>query len=152
MRTHFCGELNQQQVDQSIVVCGWVNRRRDHGGVIFIDLRDKKGLLQVVFNPDDASMFALAESVRNEFVLCVTGIIRVRPEGTVNSDMPTGEVELLAQKLEILNSSATPPFQLDDDDVHDDIRLRYRYLDLRRPQMQYRMQLRAKPEKSGRNR
>ena len=144
MRTHFCGELNQQQVDQSIVVCGWVNRRRDHGGVIFIDLRDKKGLLQVVFNPDDASMFALAESVRNEFVLCVTGIIRVRPEGTVNSDMPTGEVELLAQKLEILNSSATPPFQLDDDDVHDDIRLRYRYLDLRRPQMQYRMQLRAK--------
>lgn len=144
MRTHFCGELNQQHIDQQITVCGWVNRRRDHGGVIFVDLRDKKGLLQVVFDPDDASMFALAESVRNEFVLKVTGKIRARPEGTVNSEMPTGEVELLAQELVILNSSETPPFQIDDDDVHDDIRLRYRYLDLRRPEMQYRMQLRAR--------
>lgn len=144
MRTHFCGELNQQHIDQQITVCGWVNRRRDHGGVIFVDLRDKKGILQVVFDPDDAAMFALAESVRNEFVLKVTGKIRIRPEGTINSEMPTGEVELLAQELEILNSSETPPFLLDDDDVHDDIRLRYRYLDLRRPEMQYRMQLRAK--------
>ncbi len=144
MRTHFCGELNQQHIDQTITVCGWVNRRRDHGGVIFVDLRDKKGILQVVFDPDDLNMFALAESVRNEFVLKVKGIIRVRPQGTINSDMPTGEVELLAQELEILNSSETPPFQLDDDDVHDDIRLRYRYMDLRRPEMQYRMQLRAR--------
>jgi aspartyl-tRNA synthetase len=138
MRTHFCGELNREHIDQTVTVCGWVNRRRDHGGVIFVDLRDKKGILQVVFDPDSADMFALAESVRNEFVLKVTGLIRVRPEGTVNSDMPTGEVELLARELEILNQSETPPFQLDDDDVHDDIRLRYRYLDLRRPEMQYR--------------
>jgi aspartyl-tRNA synthetase len=143
MRTHFCGELNREHIDHTVTVCGWVNRRRDHGGVIFVDLRDKKGILQVVFDPDSADMFALAESVRNEFVLKVTGLIRVRPEGTVNSDMPTGEVELLARELEILNQSETPPFQLDDDDVHDDIRLRYRYLDLRRPEMQYRMQLRA---------
>ncbi len=144
MRTHFCGELNQHHIDQTITVCGWVNRRRDHGGVIFVDLRDKKGILQVVFDPDDENMFALAESVRNEFVLKVKGVIRTRPEGTINSDMPTGEVELLAQDLEILNSSETPPFQLDDNDVHDDIRLRYRYMDLRRPEMQYRMQLRAR--------
>ena len=144
MRTHYCGELNQQHVDQQITVCGWANRRRDHGGVIFVDLRDKKGILQVVFDPDDAAMFALAESVRNEFVLEVKGTIRVRPEGTINKDMPTGEVELLAQELVILNASETPPFQLDDDDVHDDIRLRYRYIDLRRADMQYRMQLRAK--------
>ncbi|MCP4429945.1 MAG: aspartate--tRNA ligase [Gammaproteobacteria bacterium] len=143
MRTHFCGELNREHIDQTVTVCGWVNRRRDHGGVIFVDLRDKKGILQVVFDPDIADMFALAESVRNEFVLKVTGLIRVRPEGTLNSEMPTGEVELLAGELEILNQSETPPFQLDDDDVHDDIRLRYRYLDLRRPEMQHRMQLRA---------
>lgn len=144
MRTHFCGELTQQQINQSVTVCGWVNRRRDHGGVIFVDLRDKKGLLQIVFNPDDTNLFALAESVRNEFVLKVVGTIRNRPEGTINPEMPTGEVELLAQQLIILNSAETPPFQLDDDDVHDDIRLRYRYLDLRRPAMQYRLQLRAK--------
>ena len=144
MRTHYCGELNQQHVGQQITVCGWANRRRDHGGVIFVDLRDKKGILQVVFDPDNAKMFELAESVRNEFVLEVKGSIRVRPEGTVNSEMPTGEVELLAEELTILNASETPPFQLDDDDVHDDIRLRYRYIDLRRADMQYRMQLRAK--------
>ena len=143
MRTHFCGELNREHIDQAVTVCGWVNRRRDHGGVIFVDLRDKKGLLQVVFDPDNADMFALAESVRNEFVLKVSGLVRVRPEGTMNSEMPTGEVELLARELEILNQSETPPFQLDDDEVHDDIRLRYRYMDLRRPEMQYRMQLRA---------
>ena len=144
MRTHYCGELNRQNIDQQVSVCGWVNRRRDHGGVIFVDLRDKKGMLQVVFDPDDAGMFSLAESLRNEFVLKVGGKIRVRPEGTINKDMPTGEVELLATDLKILNASETPPFQLDDDDVHDDIRLKYRYIDLRRPDMQHRMQLRAK--------
>jgi aspartyl-tRNA synthetase len=144
MRTHYCGELNLQNVDQEVSVCGWVNRRRDHGGVIFVDLRDKKGLLQVVFDPDDAGMFSLAESLRNEFVLKVGGIVRIRPEGTVNKDMPTGEIELLAKNLQILNVSETPPFQLDDDDVHDDIRLKYRYIDLRRPEMQQRMQLRAR--------
>jgi aspartyl-tRNA synthetase len=143
MRTHYCGELNQQHIDQQIIVCGWVNRRRDHGGVIFVDLRDKKGLLQVVFDPDDAAMFAQAETLRNEFVLRVDGKLRIRPAGTSNPEMATGEVELLAHKLEILNASETPPFQLDEDDVHDDNRLKYRYIDLRKPEMQFRMQLRA---------
>ena len=105
MRTHYCGELNLQNVDQEVSVCGWVNRRRDHGGVIFVDLRDKKGLLQVVFDPDDAEMFSQAESLRNEFVLKVGGIVRIRPEGTINKDMPTGEIELLAKNLQILNIS-----------------------------------------------
>ena len=144
MRTHYCGELNQQHIDQQITVCGWVNRRRDHGGVIFVDLRDKKGLLQVVFDPDDAAMFAQAETLRNEFVLRVDGKLRIRPEGTGNPEMATGEVELLAHNLEILNASETPPFQLDEEDVHDDNRLKYRYIDLRKPEMQYRMQLRAR--------
>jgi len=144
MRTHYCGELNQQHIDQQVTVCGWVNRRRDHGGVIFVDLRDKKGLLQVVFDPDDAVMFAQAETLRNEFVLRVDGKLRIRPEGTNNPEMATGEVELLAHKLSILNASETPPFQLDEEDVHDDNRLKYRYIDLRKPEMQYRMQLRAR--------
>jgi len=144
MRTHYCGELNQQHIGQQISVCGWVNRRRDHGGVIFVDLRDKKGTLQVVFDPDDADMFADAETLRNEFVLRVEGKLRIRPEGTANPEMATGEVELLAHKLDILNPSETPPFQLDEEDVHDDNRLRYRYIDLRKPDMQYRMQLRAR--------
>ncbi|MDH3630817.1 MAG: aspartate--tRNA ligase [Gammaproteobacteria bacterium] len=144
MRTHYCGELNQQHIDEVVSVCGWVNRRRDHGGVIFVDLRDKKGILQVVFDPDDAEMFAQAETLRNEFVLRVEGKLRVRPEGTNNPEMATGEVELLAHKLEILNASETPPFQLDEEEVHDDNRLKYRYIDLRKPEMQYRMQLRAK--------
>jgi aspartyl-tRNA synthetase len=144
MRTHYCGELNRQQVDQQVSVCGWVNRRRDHGGVIFVDLRDKKGLLQVVFDPDDVAMFNAAETLRNEYVIQVEGRLRVRPEGTHNPDMETGEVELLAQQLQILNASETPPFQLDDDDVHDDNRLKYRYIDLRKPEMQFRMQLRAR--------
>jgi aspartyl-tRNA synthetase len=143
MRTHYCGELNQENSGQEISVCGWVNRRRDHGGVIFIDLRDKKGILQVVVDPDDEALFSTAESVRNEFVLKITGLVRPRPEGTINKDMPSGEVEVLALGLEVLNSSETPPFQLDDD-VHDDIRQKYRYIDLRRPEMQYRMQLRAR--------
>jgi len=143
MRTHYCGELNQENIGQEISVCGWVNRRRDHGGVIFIDLRDKKGVLQVVVDPDDEALFSTAESVRNEFVLKITGLVRTRPEGTSNEDMPTGEIEVLGRGLEILNSSETPPFQLDDD-VHEDIRQKYRYIDLRRPVMQYRMQLRAR--------
>ncbi len=143
MRTHFCGELDSSHIDQEVVVSGWVNRRRDHGGVIFVDLRDLKGILQVVFDPDDAEMFAEAERVRNEFVLQVTGKIRQRPEGTINPEMATGEVELLAHKLVILNTAETPPFQLDED-VHDDLRLKYRYIDLRRPEMLERMQLRSK--------
>jgi aspartyl-tRNA synthetase len=144
MRTHYCGELNSAHIDQEVTVTGWVNRRRDHGGVIFIDLRDREGVLQVVFDPDDEAMFAQAERVRNEYVLLVTGKVRQRPEGTVNREMPTGEIELLGQQLEILNTAETPPFQLDESDVHDDIRLKYRYIDLRRPEMLERMRLRAK--------
>src|SRR5210317_1379447 len=109
MRTHYCGELNQQHIDQHVTVCGWVNRRRDHGGVIFVDLRDKKGMLQVVFDPDDEAMFAEAETLRNEYVIQVDGRLRLRPEGTENPEMGTGEVELLAQSLQILNASETPP-------------------------------------------
>lgn len=143
MRTHYCGDLNSSHIDKEVTVCGWVNRRRDHGGVIFVDLRDREGLLQVVFDPDDAGMFAKAERVRNEYVLKVSGKVRARPEGTVNADMPTGEIELTSLQLEILNASETPPFQLDEDDVHDDIRLKYRYIDLRRPEMLARMRLRS---------
>ena len=144
MRTHFSGDLTEEHVGQTLSVCGWVNRRRDHGGVIFVDLRDRKGMLQVVFDPDDAERFARAETLRNEFVLRVEGKLRLRPEGTENPEMATGKVELLAEVLEILNASETPPFQLDDEDVHDDNRLRYRYIDLRRPEMQQRMRLRAR--------
>jgi aspartyl-tRNA synthetase len=143
MRTHYCGELNSTHIDQEVTVSGWVNRRRDHGGVIFVDLRDREGILQVVFDPDDADMFGKAERVRNEFVLKVRGKVRSRPEGTVNADMATGEIELLSLNLEILNASETPPFQLDEE-VHDDLRLKYRYIDLRRPEMLERMRLRAK--------
>ena len=144
MSTNYCGELISSHIDQQVTVTGWVNRRRDHGGVIFVDLRDREGILQVVFDPDDAEMFANAERVRNEFVLKVTGKVRSRPEGTINKDMRTGEIEILGLDLEILNESETPPFQIDDADVHDDIRLRYRYIDLRKPEMQERMRLRAK--------
>jgi aspartyl-tRNA synthetase len=144
MRTHYCGELNSAHIDQEVSVTGWVNRRRDHGGVIFVDLRDREGVLQVVFDPDDEAMFGTAERVRNEYVLKVSGKIRQRPDGTVNKEMPTGEIELLALQLEILNTAETPPFQLDESDVHDDIRLKYRYIDLRRPEMQARMRMRAK--------
>ncbi|MDJ0778301.1 MAG: aspartate--tRNA ligase [Gammaproteobacteria bacterium] len=151
MRTHYCGDLSEAQVGESISVCGWVNRRRDHGGVIFVDLRDHRGLLQVVFDPDDAEMFARAETLRNEFVIRVEGKLRTRPEGTENPEMATGQVELLALALDILNAAETPPFQLDDDDVHEDNRLRYRYIDLRRPEMQERMRLRAGVTRSMRN-
>lgn len=144
MRSHYCGEINADMIDQTVTLCGWVHRRRDHGGVIFIDLRDRTGLGQVVIDPDTAEAFGLAERVRNEFVLKVTGRIRLRPEGTANNDLASGAVELLGKELEVLNSAKTPPFQLDDDDVHDDIRLRYRYVDLRRPEMLDRLVLRSK--------
>jgi aspartyl-tRNA synthetase len=136
MRSHYCGEINQSLIDQEITLCGWVNRRRDHGGVIFIDLRDRSGLAQVVADPDSEEAFAIADSVRNEFVLRVNGLLRLRPEGTENPELPTGRVELLVREIEILNSSETPPFQQDEDDVNEALRLRYRYLDLRRPSMQ----------------
>jgi len=143
MRSHYCGEVNESHIDQEVTVCGWVHRRRDHGGVIFIDLRDREGLLQVVYDPDNPEPFMLAERVRNEYVLKVRGKVRRRPEGTENPNMPTGQVEVLGLELEILNPSETPPFQLDDDDVSEEHRLRYRYIDLRRPEMLQRMKLRS---------
>jgi len=144
MRSLYCGELNTAHLDREVSLCGWVHRRRDHGGVIFIDLRDHRGLVQVVFDPDDAQTFATAERVRNEYVLAVTGRVRRRPAGTENPDMPTGEVEVFGTALTVLNAAETPPFQLDDTDVSEENRLRYRYIDLRRPQMQERLRLRAR--------
>jgi aspartyl-tRNA synthetase len=144
MRSHYCGQLDTTLLDQEVELYGWVHRRRDHGGVIFIDLRDREGIAQIVFDPDRADAFAIADLVRNEYVLKITGRVRNRPEGTVNPEMATGEVEVLGHTIEILNKAKTPPFQLDDDHVHDDIRLRYRYVDLRRPVMQKNMQMRAK--------
>ncbi len=143
MRTHYCGQVTEKLINQEVSVCGWVNRRRDHGGVIFIDLRDREGIVQVVFNPDTPEIFEVAEHIRSEYVLRVTGYVRVRPDENVNPDLPTGQVELLARSLEVLNESDTPPFQLDDEDVHEENRLRYRYMDLRRPVMQERIRAKA---------
>lgn len=144
MRTHYCGQLNASHLDQDISICGWVHRRRDHGGVIFIDLRDREGLVQVVFDPDAPESFQVAERVRNEYVLQIRGKVRRRPDGTENKNMPTGEIEILGKQVEILNSAETPPFQIDEDDISEELRLRYRYIDLRRPPMQQRMMLRAR--------
>jgi len=144
MRSLYCGELNETHLDQEVTLCGWVHRRRDHGGVIFVDLRDHKGLVQVVFDPDREAIFATAERIRNEYVLQVKGRVRNRPEGTINPDMPTGHVEVLGLELEVLNAAETPPFQLDDQDVNEELRLRYRYIDLRRPEMQEKLRLRAR--------
>jgi aspartyl-tRNA synthetase len=144
MRSHYCGQLDTTHLDQEVELYGWVRRRRDHGGVIFIDLRDREGIAQIVFDPDREEAFASADMVRNEYVLRISGRVRKRPEGTINPDMATGEVEVLGHSIEILNKAKTPPFQLDDEQVHDDIRLRYRYVDLRRPQMQENIRLRAR--------
>ena len=144
MRSHYCGELNRAHIDQEIRLCGWVHRRRDHGGVIFIDLRDREGIAQVVFDPDRAEPFKIADMVRNEYVIRISGRLRLRPEGTANPDRATGEVEVLGHTIEILNKAKTPPFQLDDEQVHDEIRLKYRYVDLRRPFMQRNLRLRAR--------
>ena len=144
MRTHYCGELNSSHIDQEIELCGWVHRRRDHGGVIFLDLRDRTGLAQIVFDPDRAEPFSIADLIRNEFVIKITGKVRNRPEGTINTDLTTGEIEVLGYSIEVLNKSKTPPIQIDDEHVHDDIKLRYRYIDLRRPLMQKNLQLRSR--------
>lgn len=144
MRSHYCGQLNTSLIDQDVELCGWVNRRRDHGGVIFIDLRDREGIAQIVFDPDRPEPFAIADRVRSEYILRITGKVRHRPEGTVNPDLPTGEVEVVGQTIEILNHAKTPPFQLDDDNVQDEVRLRYRYIDLRRPVMQRNIRLRSR--------
>jgi len=143
MRSHYCGAVSESELDQEITLCGWVNKRRDHGGVIFVDLRDREGIVQVVFDPDDAGVFAMAEGIRNEYILRVTGKVRPRPEGTINENMVSGKIEVFGLKLEVLSASQTPPFQLDEE-VGEDIRLKYRYVDLRRPEMQQRLQTRAK--------
>lgn len=144
MRSHYCGELNESLIDQSVTLCGWAHRHRDHGGIIFIDLRDREGLIQVVFNPEATEAFTQAERVRSEYVLRIQGQVRRRPAGTENPDLKTGQVEVVGQQLDILNTAETPPFQLEEEDVYEETRLRYRYLDLRRPKMQKIFQLRAK--------
>ena len=141
MRSHYCGQINADHNGQEVAVAGWVHRRRDHGGVIFIDLRDREGLLQVVCDPDTPELFADAERVRGEFVLAIKGKVRPRPEGTINRNMPSGEIEVLATELTILNAAETPPFH-HDENPHEDLRLQYRYLDLRREEMTQRIQLR----------
>jgi aspartyl-tRNA synthetase len=141
MRTHYCGQVDESLTGKVVTVAGWAHRRRDHGGVIFVDLRDREGLLQIVFDPDKAAVFAMAERVRNEFVLKVTGLVRVRPPGTANTHLKSGQVEVLCQELEILNRSEPLPFQLDEF-VSEEVRLRYRYLDLRREDMRERLLLR----------
>ncbi len=153
MRTHYCGQVTEFNLDHEVELAGWVHRRRDHGGVIFVDLRDREGLVQVVFDPDYAEAFKIAEAVRNEYVLKVRGKVRPRPAGTENPNLPTGKVEVLALQLEILNRSEPPPFQLDsdDEDVSEEVRLRYRYLDLRRPEMHSRLRLRSRVSKAIRN-
>jgi aspartyl-tRNA synthetase len=142
MRTCYTGEVSKNHLDQTVSLFGWVHRRRDHGGVIFIDLRDRSGLAQIVVDPDNIEAFATAERIRNEFCVRVTGLVRARPEGTTNAELASGEVEVLCREIEILNASVTPPFQLDDDNLSETTRLTHRVLDLRRPQMQRNLMLR----------
>lgn len=152
MRSHYCGDLRKEHIGEDITLSGWVHRRRDHGGVIFLDVRDREGLAQVVFDPDREESFALADSCRNEFVVEIKGTVRNRPEGTVNPEMPTGEIEVLGKELIILNKAETPPFQLDEhQNVGEEVRLRHRYIDLRRPEMQEKMRFRSKVTNAIRN-
>jgi aspartyl-tRNA synthetase len=143
MRTHYCGEINEGHLEQTVTLCGWVHRRRDHGGVIFLDLRDRTGIVQAVLDPAAAEPFRVAEGVRSEYVVRLSGRVRRRPPGTENPNMKTGAVEVDGQGLEVLSRAETPPFQLDEDHVNEEVRLRFRYLDLRRPEMQQRLRLRA---------
>ncbi|MDI5932981.1 aspartate--tRNA ligase [Halomonas kalidii] len=145
MRSHYCGQLNETLVDQTVTLCGWVHRRRDHGGVIFLDMRDRDGIAQVVVDPDTAEAFATADRARSEFVLRIQGRVRLRPEGTQNPNMPTGMVEVLAKEVDVLNTAATPPFQLDEHGkVGEEVRLKHRYIDLRRPEMIEKLRLRSR--------
>ncbi len=144
MRTNYCGAINTEYLTQTVTLYGWVHRRRDHGGVIFIDLRDREGLVQVVCDPDSENTFQTAERIRNEYVLKITGLVRPRPEGTINTNLVSGEIEVLVRSIEILNPSLTPPFMMDDDNLSESIRLEHRYLDLRRPTMQSNLRLRHK--------
>ncbi len=150
MRSHYCGQVDQSLIGERVSVCGWVHRRRDHGGVIFVDLRDREGLLQVVFDPDRAEIFAEAERIRGEYVLAVTGLVRERPEGTINENLPTGHVEVLAHELEVLNRAETPPFH-HDEHANEELRLKYRYLDLRRDNMTANLRLRHRVTTAMRN-
>jgi aspartyl-tRNA synthetase len=143
MRTHYCGEIQSSQIGQGVDICGWVHRRRDHGGVIFLDLRDREGIVQVVCHPDQAEAFCVAELLLNEFVLQVKGLVSRRPEGTLNADMKSGEIEIIASEVIILNTAKTPPFLIQGTDANEDIRLKYRYLDLRREPMQVRLIMRT---------
>jgi aspartyl-tRNA synthetase len=151
MRSHYCGLVDENLIDQEVELCGWVNRRRDHGGVIFVDLRDRDGVVQIVFDPDDPQMFAAAERIRNEYVLKVKGRVRARDESAVNANLNTGKIEVLALQLTVLNVAETPPFQLDDAGVHEDLRLKYRYIDLRRDVMQKRLRMRSQVTQFVRN-
>ena len=145
MRSLYCGSVNETHIDQEITLCGWVHRRRDHGGVIFLDMRDREGVAQVVFDPDTVDAFAKAEKVRSEYVLQIKGLVRARPEGTINEDMPTGKIEILGRDLTILNAAETPPFPLDEYvDVGEDTRLKFRFMDLRRPEMLNKLMFRSK--------
>src|SRR5512133_2279649 len=142
MRSHYCGLVTDALMGQTVTLCGWVNRRRDHGGVIFVDIRDREGYVQVVCDPDRADMFKVAEGLRNEFCIQVKGLVRARPEGTVNEGLKSGKIEVLCHELTVLNPSVTPPFQLDDDNLSETTRLTHRVLDLRRPYMQNNLMLR----------
>ena len=144
MRTHYSGALNASHIGQEVELCGWVHRRRDHGGVIFVDLRDREGLVQVVYDPDLPEVFTTAEQIRSEYVLRIGGLVRRRPAGTENPHLATGEIEILGKALEVLNRADTPPFQLDEDEISEELRLRFRYLDLRRPVMRDRLMLRTR--------
>ena len=144
MRTNYCGLIGTQYLNQTVTLFGWVHRRRDHGGVIFIDMRDREGLVQIVCDPDNVLAFQSAEKIRNEFVLKITGLVRHRPEGTINTNLISGEIEVLTKSIEILNTSLTPPFMMDDENLSETVRLEHRYLDLRRPQMQKNLRLRHK--------
>ena len=145
MRTHYCGTITSAQIDEEVTLYGWVDRRRDHGGVIFLDMRDREGIVQVVFDPDTEEHFQRADRVRSEYVLEIKGRVRARSDATINPNMLTGEIEILGKKLEILNSAATPPFQLDQHiEVGEDVRLKYRYIDLRRPEMLEKLKLRSR--------
>lgn len=145
MRTHYCGDINESLIDENVTFCGWVHRRRDHGGVIFLDVRDREGLVQVVFDPDTVEAFNTADSVRSEYVVSITGLVRGRPEGTINENMKTGKIEVLGKEITIVNKAATPPFPLDGyTDVGEDVRLKYRFMDLRRPEMQSKLRFRSK--------
>jgi aspartyl-tRNA synthetase len=142
MRTNYCGLIGTQYLNQTVTLFGWVHRRRDHGGVIFIDMRDREGLVQIVCDPDNVLAFQSAEKIRNEYVLKITGLVRHRPEGTINTSLISGEIEVLTRSIEILNTSLTPPFMMDDENLSETVRLEHRYLDLRRPQMQKNLRLR----------